>query len=75
MKTITMKKHIGKDGILKINVPVNIKETDVDVVLIIESKNKPNNWDDFFVQTYGCFSDNMLSRPSQGDYPQRDTII
>ena len=75
MKTISLKKHIGKDGMLNINIPVNVKETDVEVVVIIESKTKKFNWDDFFNMTYGCFKDNELTRPEQGDYPRRDSII
>ena len=69
MKTISLKKHIGKDGMLNINIPVNVKETDVEVVVIIESKTKKFNWDDFFNK------DNELTRPEQGDYPRRDSII
>lgn len=74
MKTISMKKHIGKDGMLNISIPVNVKETDLDIVVIIESKKTKHNWDDFFDQTYGCFKENELSRPDQGNYPQRDSI-
>lgn len=75
MKTISMKKHIGKDGILNISIPTSEKETDVEVVLIIEAKNKSEEWGDFFEETYGAFKDNRLVRPDQGEYPEREKLI
>jgi hypothetical protein len=75
MKTISMKKHIGKDGILNLSIPTNEKETDVEIVLIIETKNKSDEWGNFFKETYGAFKSNKLSRADQGEYPQREELI
>ncbi len=75
MKTISMKKHIGKDGLLNISIPTGETETDVDIVVIIESTKRGNEWDDFFDQTYGCFSDNEIVRPEQGVYTEREKLL
>ncbi len=36
MQSLTLHTHIGADGILKIEVPVDFNDTDVEVVLVIE---------------------------------------
>ncbi len=74
MKTISMKKHIGKDGILNISIPFNERETDVEVVVIIESSGKNIPWGNFFDETYGAFREYRLERLDQGLYPQRDNL-
>ncbi len=74
MKKISMKKHIGKDGMLNISIPTDEKETDVDIVLIIESRKGKDAWGDFFNETYGAFRDNKLTRLDQGAYPKRDEL-
>jgi hypothetical protein len=37
METIKLNSHIGEDGILQIQMPTNLKEKDVEVVLVIQS--------------------------------------
>ncbi|MEY2831444.1 MAG: hypothetical protein RLZZ574_702 [Cyanobacteriota bacterium] len=37
METIKLNSHVGADGILQIQMPTNLKEKDVEVVIVIQS--------------------------------------
>jgi len=34
--TYTLKRHVGKDGVLRIELPVGVSETDVEVIIIVQ---------------------------------------
>lgn len=40
MKVINHKAHIDKDGILKLDIPTELSESDVDIVVVISPSNK-----------------------------------
>ncbi len=40
MKVINHKGHIDKDGILKLDIPTQLSESDVDIVVVISPANK-----------------------------------
>ncbi len=50
METIKLRSHIGKDGILQIEMPTDFKDTSVEVVVVVqplsseETKPKYNAW-------------------------------
>jgi hypothetical protein len=77
MKTINLKSHIGSDGILNLTIPTEEKEVDVEVIVIVqpehrEKKSWPKN---FFNSTYGSLKEDPLTRPPQGDLPDREHLI
>lgn len=76
MKTIQVKSHIGKDGILSLRIPTNEKEADVEVLVVIEKKNAaPHEWQEgFFDNTFGCFNESPITRLPQGDVDTRDSL-
>jgi hypothetical protein len=80
MQTITMKSHIGADGLLHLNIPTNMPDYDVEILLVLQPL-KPmdvpkNNWpDDFFQKTYGCLKDDPIERGNQGDFPIREDLL
>lgn len=76
MKTIQVKSRIGKDGLLSLNIPTDEKETDVEVLIVIETKNDASHtWNDgFFDETFGCFNESPITRPAQGDMDTRDAL-
>jgi hypothetical protein len=76
MKAVSLKSHIGSDGILKIQIPTEEKETDVEIIVFIESKTKEKKiWEKKFLNdTYGCFKDSPIKRLPQGEYPDRDKL-
>ena len=77
MKTITFKSTTGKDGKLKIDVPIGEKNTEFEVVLVLESTVQKNeNWPINFIQeTFGSFKDNPIKRPKQNKAQQREELL
>ncbi len=76
MKTIQVTSRIGKDGLLSLNIPTDEKETDVEVLIVIETKNTASQkWKDgFFDETFGCFNESPITRLLQGDIDSRDAL-
>jgi hypothetical protein len=75
METITLHSRVGADGLLKLQVPVKMTNTELDVVLIVQpvaAAGQDLGWPPgFFEQTYGSFRDQPLVRESQGEYEVR----
>lgn len=67
MVTIPVKTRLQSDGTLDIHVPTGLRESDVDVLLMIEPVEKPlDAWpDSFFERTFGSFSPQPLDRAPQ----------
>ena len=78
METITLHSRVGADGMLKLQVPVKLTNTELEVVLIVKPVASPGlepGWPpDFFEQTYGSFRDQPLARESQGEYEIREVL-
>ncbi|MGK7871835.1 MAG: hypothetical protein AB4426_00450 [Xenococcaceae cyanobacterium] len=36
MESVKLRSHVGTDGILRIQMPTNLKETDVEVVVVVQ---------------------------------------
>ena len=70
METITLKSHVGEDGILKLELPVQTKDADVEVKVTLEPvgpKDK-NGWPTgYFEKTFGSIKDKTFVRPNSGD--------
>jgi hypothetical protein len=73
MQSVKLRSHVGKDGLLKLEIPLNLVDTDLEVMVVfqpvtstapgVEDSGWPAN---FFEQTYGSFRQEPLSR----DQPQ-----
>ena len=75
-QTINICSHVGSDGILKLEVPVDMTDTDIVVTVIVKSLSSPSNalspeksgWTPgFFEQTLGAWEGELLSRELQGE--------
>jgi hypothetical protein len=79
METIKLKTHVGSDGILKLEVPVNVRDADLEIVVVMQPSETPVNelgWPvGFFEETYGSLADDPIERPSQGEYEVRDEVL
>ena len=77
MKTINLRSRIGRDGILSLKVPTTEKEVDVEVVIVLQPKNKSKQlWpENFFENTYGCLKIDPIKRLPQGDFPNREQLL
>ena len=80
MQTIETHSHIGADGILRLNLPVNLPETDVDIIVVVQPRNGTANngsgaksWPPgFFDAVIGGWQGEILERPEQGEYEIRE---
>ena len=75
MQIIKLKSHIGADGILKLEAPVEERDTDMEITLLLTPVGPPNSsggkidisWPPgFFEKTYGCMKDELLTRMPDG---------
>lgn len=79
MQSITLNSHVGPDGMLKLDIPTDLSDVDVEVVVIVQpseprevnGRSWPTN---FFEQTYGLYRDHPLVREPQGEYGVRDEL-
>jgi hypothetical protein len=79
METIKVKARIGKDGILKLEVPTGLSAREVEVVLVMQEAEPQvvdaNGWPTgFFDRTYGALADDPIERPPQLPLEERDPI-
>ncbi len=82
MTSIKLKSHVGSDGILKLEVPVGISNTDLEVVLVVEpiaykTTRTPEElgWPpDFLVKVAGGWQGEPLVHAPQGEYEVREEL-
>jgi hypothetical protein len=81
MQSVKLRSHVGKDGILKLEIPLNLVNTDVEVMVVFQpvTTTAPGPADsgwpaNFFEQTYGSFRDEPLFRESEGAYETREEL-
>jgi hypothetical protein len=79
MQTITLKARADRDGLLKLEIPTNLADRDVEIVLVMHPLTaKP--LDDmgypvgYFEETYGMFADEPLERNQPLSPDVRDEI-
>lgn len=84
MQIISLKTHVGEDGILQISLPENIKNTDLEITLVYQpilEQNKTENdlskgWQKgFFDEVIGCWEGEELVRDKQPDYQEREELL
>jgi hypothetical protein len=73
MQTIKLHSHVGEDGILHLDVPVGIADTDLEITVTVqpitaETETKQGKgWPPgFFEETFGSFKDDPLVIDSEG---------
>jgi hypothetical protein len=85
MQSIKINSYVGKDGILHLDIPVDIQETELEVTVIVKPAHKTIDllaedeinkleWHDFINMTYGCLADDPIIRYPQGEYEEREAI-
>ena len=79
METIRVRSRSNAEGILHIDVPVNLKDTELDVILTIEpvspaqkGKGYPPG---FFEQTYGSCQDDPIVIDEEGIYEEQEELL
>jgi hypothetical protein len=84
MQSITLRSHVGSDGILQLQLPVELKDTDLEVTVTIRPvapKLDRNlgvdlGWPEgFFAETAGALAgDESFIRHPQGNYEVREPL-
>ncbi len=70
MQSITLRSHIGPDGILHLNVPVGIHDAEIEVTVTIRSIPKLDS-----TETAGALADDdSFIRHPQGEYEVREPL-
>lgn len=79
MQSITLRSHVGSDGILHLQVPVELTDRDLEVMVIYQPLPSQDKSPDslgwppgFFERTAGAIPD--LQRPPQGESEERDSL-
>lgn len=80
MQSITLRSHVGPDGILHLNIPVGLHDAEIEVTVTVQpvttAKAKtPEELGyppDFFERTAGSFKDEPLVRYPQGELQERN---
>ena len=77
MQSITVQSHVGKDGILRLQVPVGIKDADLRITINFQlpdlngAAKSPEElgWPPGFLEdTYGCLRDDPIERSPQSEF-------
>jgi hypothetical protein len=82
MQSIKLNSHVGSDGILHLDVPVDIKNAELEVVITVKNINstqenaRKSEWSPgFFEKTAGAWEGEPLERESQGEYENREELF
>jgi hypothetical protein len=83
MKSIKTRSLVGKDGILRLDIPIGVPDTEFEVMVIyqpIESSRGVKTPEElgwtpgFFEQTAGCLADDPIFIDDEGDFEERERI-
>lgn len=78
METIKLRTHVGADGILKLEVPVNFPNREFEVLVVmqpLEEEVDELGWPiGYFDETYGILADDPIERPAELPFETRDEI-
>lgn len=81
MEAIKVKAHVGSDGILKLEVPVGVSNSDLEVIVVVTrvENSQPDfdraEWIAFVERTAGSLADDPIERLPQGEQEIRDEIL
>ena len=73
MQSITLKSHIGSDGLLKVHLP-DIRDTDIEVVIVYQTSLPKGVESVPLSQFYGCIQDETFIRHPQHEQPEREPL-
>ena len=82
MQSIKLNSHVGSDGILHLDLPVNVKNVELEVVVTVKNvsftanKSEKSGWSSgFFEKTAGAWQGEILEREAQGEYDNREELF
>ncbi|WP_193201001.1 hypothetical protein [Nostoc sp. MG11] len=84
MHSIKLCSHVGADGILHLEIPVGVKDKEIEVTVIYQQLEPSSGvktseelgWPPgFFEQTYGSCQDDPIVIDYEGDFETREEIV
>jgi hypothetical protein len=79
MQSIKLHSHIGADGILHLELPVGITDTEIEVTVTVKAVNsvtKKKCWlPGFFEEVIGGWVGEPLERAEQGEFEIREQLF
>ena len=80
MDTIKLMTHVGQDGILKLELPVDVTNRDLEVTVTVTTlehqSTDANGWPiGYFESTYGSLAHNPIERGEQGYFEEREPLL
>lgn len=73
MQSITLKSHIGSDGLLKVYLP-DMRDTDIEVVIVYQTTLPKGVEGTHLAQFYGCIQDDSFIRHPQNEQTEREPL-
>lgn len=83
MASITLRSHVGTDGILRLDLPVGLTDAELEVTVTFKTLSPPEarqlpqgeGWSPgFFEETFGSFKDDPLIIDSEGVFDDEEEI-
>jgi len=75
MQTFKIKSHAGSDKLLKLEIPVELSDTDYDITVLLQPRMTREEWLAFIEETAGSLADDPIEREPQGEYEVRDELL
>lgn len=84
MASITLRSHVGTDGILRLDLPVGLTDAELEVTVTFKALSPPQGeqlpqgkgWSPgFFEETFGCFKDDPLVIDSEGVFDDEEEMV
>jgi hypothetical protein len=76
MEILTVRTHVGSDGILKLELPVGATDVDCEVTIRIQPPPLTREeWKAFIDATAGSLADDPIERGDQGTPEVRDEVL
>lgn len=73
MQSITLKSHIGSDGLLQVHLP-DMRDTDIEVVIVYQTTLPKDAKAVDLSQFYGCIQDDSFFRHPQPEQPECEPL-
>lgn len=73
MHSITLKSHIGSDGLLRVHLP-DVRDTDIEIVIVYQTNLPKDEEVASISQFYGCIQDDSFFRHPQPEQPKRESL-
>jgi hypothetical protein len=77
MQSIKLRSHVGSDGVLHLDIPTGMTDSEIEVTVTIQRVTPTERgWmPGFFEEVIGGWVGEPLERPEQGEYETRETLF